>query len=171
MKKAFSLIELMIVIVIMGVIYTLSVQSFSNKSEESKKVTLLNLKEYMQGLEHEKSVKLLCLDDCKSCDLFVDGEKKRVIEDFLDESIRVYRYEFLSGTREVLKDVYFNEEEVQEDVCFSYTVDKQGVGDQVLVEFKESVYDFTTYLSPTKKYASLESAIESKEQLIQEVNQ
>ena len=85
MKKAFSLIELMIVIVIMGVIYTLSVQSFSNKSEESKKVTLLNLKEYMQGLEHEKSVKLLCLDDCKSCDLFVDGEKKRVIEDFLDE--------------------------------------------------------------------------------------
>ena len=171
MKKAFSLIELMIVIVIMGVIYTLSVTSFNQKSEEFKKVTLLNLKEFMQNQKYEKSVRLLCLDDCRSCDFFVDGVKSKTFEDFLDDSVRVYRYEFLSGTREVLKDVYFNDEDVQEDVCFSYSIDKQGVGDQVLVEFKESVYDFTTYLTPTKKYTSLESAIEAKEQLIQEVNQ
>jgi len=171
MKKAFSLIELMIVIVIMGVIYTLSVTSFNQKSEEFKKVTLLNLKEFMQNQKYEKSVRLLCLDDCRSCDFFVDGVKSKTFEDFLDDSVRVYRYEFLSATREVLKDVYFNEEDVQEDVCFSYSIDKQGVGDQVLVEFKESVYDFTTYLTPTKKYTSLESAIEAKEQLIQEVNQ
>ena len=161
----------MIVIVIMGVIYTLSVTSFNQKSEEFKKVTLLNLKEFMQNQKYEKSVRLLCLDDCRSCDFFVDGVKSKTFEDFLDDSVRVYRYEFLSATREVLKDVYFNEEDVQEDVCFSYSIDKQGVGDQVLVEFKESVYDFTTYLTPTKKYTSLESAIEAKEQLIQEVNQ
>ena len=102
MKKAFSLIELMIVIVIMGVIYTLSVTSFNQKSEELSKVTLLNLKEFMQNQKYEKNVKLLCLDDCKSCDVYVDGVKSKTIEDFLDESVRVYRYEFLSGTREVL---------------------------------------------------------------------
>lgn len=171
MKKAFSLIELMIVIVIMGVIYTLSVTSFEQRSEELTRVTLHNLKEFMQGQKYEKSVKLLCLDDCTTCDFYVDDIKTKTLEDFLDDSVRVYRYEFLSGTREVLKEVYFNEEDVQEDVCFSYTIDKQGVGDQVLVEFKENVYDFTSYLTPTKKYASMESILEYKEYIIQEVNQ
>ena len=161
----------MIVIVIMGVIYTLSVTSFEQRSEEFTKLTLLNIKEFMKNQKYEKSVKILCLDDCKSCDVYVDNVKIKTLEDLLDDSVRVYRYEFLSGTREVLKDIYFNEEDVQEDICFSYSVDKQGVGDQVFVEFKESVYDFTTYLTPTKKYASLESAIEAAEQLIQEVNQ
>jgi prepilin-type N-terminal cleavage/methylation domain-containing protein len=169
MKKAFSLIELMIVIVIMGVLYTLSVQSFSNKNNASKRITLLNLKEHMQGYKHEKSVKLLCLDDCKSCDIFIDGEKSGSIENLVDDSVHVYRYEFLNGTRDALKEVYFNEEDVQEDVCFSYNIDKQGVGDQILVEYKKSVYDFTTYLGPTKKYASLEYAMEAKEKLIREV--
>ena len=160
----------MIVIVIMGVVYTLSVNSFKQKGEELTNVTLLNLKEHMKNLKYEQSVKLLCLDDCKSCDLLVDGVKTSSIEDFLDDSVRIYRYEFLSGTIEVMRDVYFNEEDVQEDVCFSYTVDKQGVGDQVMVEYKDSVYDFTTFLMPTQQYLSLEDAIQTREDLIQEVN-
>jgi prepilin-type N-terminal cleavage/methylation domain-containing protein len=169
MKKAFSLIELMIVIVIMGVMYTLSVQSFSNTANKLNKVTLLNLKEYMQGQDYRKSVRFLCLDDCKSCDILIDGVKQNTIENILDDSVLSYIYDFNNGTREALIDVYFNSEGTQEDVCFSYTVDKQGVGDQVLVVYKNNVYDFTTYLSPTKKYSSLESAIDAKEKLIREV--
>jgi prepilin-type N-terminal cleavage/methylation domain-containing protein len=169
MKKAFSLIELMIVIVIMGLMYTLSIQSFSNTANKLNKVTLLNLKEYMQGLDYQKSVRFLCLDDCKSCDILIDGVKQNTIEDILDDSVLSYEYDFISGTRKALIDVYFNSEGTQEDVCFSYTVDKQGVGDQVLVVYKNNVYDFTTYLSPTKKYNSLESAIDAKEKLIREV--
>ena len=154
----------------MGVVYTLSVSSFNQKSEELTNVTLLNLKEYMQSLKYEQNVKLLCLDSCESCDVLVDGVKTKTLENFLDDSVRVYRYEFLSGTMEVMRDVYFNEEDVQEDVCFSYSINKQGVGGQVLVEFKENVYDFTTFMSPTKVYLSMEDAIQSKEELIQEVN-
>jgi prepilin-type N-terminal cleavage/methylation domain-containing protein len=169
MKKAFSLIELMIVIVIMGAMYTLSVQSFSNTANKLNKVTLLNLKEYMQGQDYQKSVRFLCLDDCKSCDILIDGVKQNTIENILDDSVLSYEYDFNSGTREALIDVYFNSEGMQEDVCFSYTVDKQGVGDQMLVVYKNEVYDFTTYLSPTKKYNSLESAIDAKEKLIREV--
>ena len=169
MKKAFSLIELMIVIVIMGLMYTLSIQSFSNTANKLNKITLLNLKEYIQGQDYQKSVRFLCLDDCKSCDILIDGVKQNTIENILDDSVLSYEYDFISGTRKALIDVYFNSEGTQEDVCFSYTVDKQGVGDQVLVVYKNNVYDFTTYLSPTKKYNSLESAIDAKEKLIREV--
>jgi prepilin-type N-terminal cleavage/methylation domain-containing protein len=169
MKKAFSLIELMIVIVIMGVVYTLSVQSFSNKSDVLSRVTLLNLKEHMQTKKYDKSVKLICLDDCKSCNLYIDGRRSSVIEHLLDDSVRIYRYEFFSGTFEATKEVYFNNDDVQEDVCFSYSINKQGVGEQVLVEYKNKVYDFTTYLTPTAVYPSLAEAVEAKEQLIREV--
>jgi len=159
----------MIVIVIMGVIYTLSINSFKHVGEESSSVSLSTLKEYLVGLKAKKSAKILCLDDCSSCDILVDGEKKAVLDDFLDESVALYRYEYLTGVREIMKEVYFNADDVQENVCFSYSVDYKGVGDQVLVEFKGKIYDFTNYFETTKKYESMEEAIEYKERLIEEV--
>jgi len=167
-REAFSLIELMIVIVIMGVVYTLSVNNFKKISEESSSVNLGNLKEYLISLKAKKNAKILCLDDCSSCDILVDGEKKAVLEDFLDESVLVYRYEYLTGVQERMKEVYFNEDDVQEDVCFSYSVDSKGVGEQVLVEFKTKVYDFTNYFDATKKYESMQEATQNKAKLIEE---
>ena len=159
----------MIVIVIMGVIYTLGVTSFPTKEEEVKHLNLLTLKEYLQEQEFEKSARFLCLDDCTSCRVLLDGEGNTTIDSFIDDSIRVYRYDYLTGPMEIMKEVYFNIEDVQEDVCFSYTVNSQGIGDQVLVEYKEEVYDFTPYMTPTIKYASLEEAIDAKRKLIEEV--
>lgn len=168
-RGAFSLIELMIVIVIMGVVYTLSVNSFKSVGEESSSVNLNNLKEYLVSLKAKKNAKILCLDECSSCDILVDGEKKAVLDDFLDDSVVVYRYEYLTGVQEKMKEIYFNEDDVQEDVCFSYSVDSKGVGDQVLVEFREKVYDFTNYFEGTQTYENMQEAIQSKEKLIEEV--
>jgi len=107
----------MIVIVIMGVVYTLSVNSFKSVGEESSSVNLNNLKEYLVSLKAKKNAKILCLDECSSCDILVDGEKKAVLDDFLDDSVVVYRYEYLTGVQEKMKEIYFNEDDVQEDVC------------------------------------------------------
>jgi len=170
-KRAFSLIELLIVIMIVGVVYILAVSNFNRISDESSKLTLSSLKEYLRSIPHTKSVKLLCLDDCSECDVFVDNVKSRTIEDFLDESVRVYRYEFSYGAVEAEKEVYFNIDDVEEDVCFSYAVDKNGVGDQVLVEFKEKIYDFSSYFSKTAVYSSIEEAVEAREVLVREVMQ
>ena len=62
-----------------------------------------------------------------------------------------------------------SEEGVEEDVCFSYEIEKNGVGDQVLVEFKEKYYDLSTYFENTVVYDSLEEAQEIKEDLQSEV--
>ena len=171
MKRAFSLIELLIVIMIIGVLYTLAIGNFNRLSDESSRLSLSNLKEYLHSIPHEKSVKILCLDDCSECDIFVDGQKSKTVEDFLDESVRVYRYEFSYGAIEAEKEVFFNIDDVEEDVCFSYAVDKNGVGDQVLVEFKEKIYDFSSYFSKTAVYSSIEEAVEAREVLVREVMQ
>ena len=172
MKKAFSLIELLIVILIIGVVYTLSIGNLQKMGDDSNdKLTLENLKEYLQGFDHDRSVKLLCLDDCLECNIFVDGKKVKGIDSFLDSSVKIYRYEFYAGIHEKSQEVYFTTEDVEEDVCFSYAVDKKGVGNQVIVEFKNRVYDFSTYLSSTPIYNSLDEAQEAKESLFREVLQ
>jgi len=169
MRSAFSLIELLIVVMIMGVVYSLSIQGLQKVEKGTAGVSLANLKEYMLSLEYKKSVKLLCLDDCQSCDIFVDGVKTQTLENFLDKSVKVYRYEFLQGVHEVSHELYFNAEDVEENVCFSYGIDKQGIGEQVLVEYKNAVYDFTPYFTSTGKYSSIAHVIEEKEKRIQEV--
>ncbi len=153
----------------MGIVYTLSVNGFKKVNEEASGVNLGNLKEYLISLKPQKSAKILCLDDCSSCEIFLDDAKIATLDDFLDGSVRVYNYDYFQGLQESMKEVYFNEEEIQEEVCFSYGVNNRGVGDQVLVEFKTKVYDYTSYFEPTKTYATIEEAVNEKEKLIEEV--
>ena len=172
-KKAFSLIELLIVVLIIGVVYTLAITNFQKVGDESLKVTLKTLKKYLQTFPYEKDVKFLCLDDCSSCDILVDGKKDEtlngVFDDFLDDTIEVYRYEYNSGVQEIEKEIYFNEEGSEESVCFSYTVDTKGIGEQVMIKFKERVYDYTSYLVVPPTFETIEDAVEAKENLFQEV--
>lgn len=172
-KKAFSLIELLIVIMIIGITYTLAIGSFEKIAEEKIPLTLKNLKNYLHTFEREKSVEFLCLDRCRSCDIYVDGEIQSELEgsfdEFLDDSLKVYRYEYGLGAVQKEMIIYFNSEDVEEKVCFSYTLNKQGIGEQYLVEYQEEVYDFSTYFEPTAKYNSLDEAVDAKDAQIEEV--
>ena len=162
MKKAFSLIELLIVILIIGIVYTLSIGNFNKIKNETKQISLEGLKDYLQDFPYEKNVKILCFDDCSGCDIFVDDEKinEKEIEDFLDDTVSVYRYDFSLGMVKLEKD---------NEICFSYAIDRRGIGEQIFVEFNGKVYDFSTYLGSVPVYNSIGEATDAKEKLIQEV--
>jgi hypothetical protein len=160
----------MIVIVIMGVVYNLASSNLTRLSQNSEKITLANLKTNLQSFKHEKSVQLLCLDDCSTCDIYVDGAKTKTVDElFKDGDVKVYRYEFSYGFTPKEQDVYFNKEGIEESVCFSYTIDEEDVGDQVLVESQNRFYDYSSYLEPTKVYDSLSDASSAKDELAQKV--
>lgn len=160
---------------IIGVVYTLSVSGFQKIEEKKGKLTLQYLKEYLMQFPHDKDVKFMCLDNCLDCNVYVDGEKVKELEGhfdgFLDSSVKVYRYEYSLGAVERSQMIYFNKEEVEENICFSYSVDNKKVGDQVFIEYKNFVYDFSPYLSPTIKYRTMQKAVEAREKLVQEVMQ
>lgn len=162
----------MIVIVIIGVIYTLAVSKLQNIGEQKINPSLKNLKEYLFTYmkEDTREVKLLCLDSCESCSIYVDGVKEKTeIEPFLDASVEVYRYDFIQGA--VIKNdtVFFNTEGRQENVCFAFTMNKNLVADQIIVVYKDKAYDYTNYFNDTKVYAQLQELIDEKERLVQEV--
>ncbi|WP_297442909.1 type II secretion system protein [Sulfurimonas sp.] len=170
-KNAFTLIELLIVIVIMGVIYTLAISNFSQLSQDTHSLRLDNLKEYLLAQKPQHEAKLICLDDCSSCDVYVDGNKTQSIDGLLDESVKVYRYEQSYGYVQKKEEVFFNKDGIEENVCFLYGVDKSGVGEQVLIEFKNRYYDMSNYFEPLKVYKSVQEAQEAKEELANEVLQ
>ncbi len=176
MKKAFSLIELLIVVLIIGVIYSMAIGTIRGASDtKAKKVNLKNLKYYLQSIKYEQSVKILCLDNCKSCSLLVDEKKDKELDEsfdiLVDDTVEIYSYEYLTGMQEKEKEIFFNKEEVEEDVCFSYTIDKKGIGDQVYIRFKEKVYDYTLDSGFVSVYNSLEEAQEAQEILREELFQ
>jgi len=160
----------MIVIVIMGVVYTLAINNFQKLDAKHPKLSLKNLKEYLSGFKHTKSVRLVCLDDCKSCFIVVDSKKLKIkIDDFLDTNVKTYRYDYDLGAMPKENDTYFNKEGVEENVCFSYRLDADGVGDQVLVEDKNRVYDFSSYMTHPAVYKSVEEAVNAKRSFEMEV--
>jgi hypothetical protein len=153
----------------MGVVYTLAISNFSQLGTELQSLRLDNLKAYLLEQNPQDNAKLLCLDDCSSCDVYVDGNKTQSIDGFLDDSVRVYRYEQSYGYIEKEPDIFFNQDGIQENVCFSYEIDKSGVGEQVLIEFKNNYYDMTDYFNDVKVYKTVQDAQEAKEELANEV--
>ena len=155
----------------MGVVYTMAISNFSRLSDKSSNLSLANLKEYLASLDYEEEAKLVCLDDCSVCDIYLDGNKTQSIEGLLDSSVKSYRYEQSYGFVEQDPEVLFNADGVEESVCFTFSVDNEGVADQVLVEYKDNYYDMSTYLTTTQLYKTIEDAREMRENLQNEVLQ
>ncbi|MDQ1244308.1 MAG: hypothetical protein QG565_648 [Campylobacterota bacterium] len=174
MRKAFSLVELLIVVIIIGVVYNLAVGSFEKIAKpQSQKITLQNLKSFLAKIEYKKQIKLLCLDDCSRCNLFIDGavdeDFEKVFEDFLDLSVQTYWYDPMLGVVEYQQKLYFDSSDVEKRVCFSYAMGRDRIGEQIVVKFKDKVYDFSLYADDAVLYDSLLEFIESKEKLYNKV--
>lgn len=149
----------------MGVIYTLAINNFNSLSEKSSKLSLENLKEYLISLKYEKSAQLLCLDNCQECELYLDGNKSRELENFIDAPVTLYRYDHAYGYIEAPKEHIFDKDGIEKNVCFSYSVDNNGIGDQVLIEYKNKFYDMSEYFEPTKKFDTIEDARANREEI------
>ena len=160
----------MIVIVIMGVVYTLAITKLKTVGEDKLEPSLANLKEYLLSLNDEnQNIKLICLDDCSECSVYADGEKIQTLGGLIDDTVMTYRYDYLLGSIEKKPEAFFSKNNVQESVCFSLNVDRKGIADQVIVVYKEKAYDYSTYFTKTEVYDSLEDAIDAKSMLIEEV--
>jgi len=169
-RRAFSLIELMIVIMIIGVVYTLAITKLKSVGDAQITPNFLHLKEYLLEIgKGAKEVTFICLDDCSSCTIYGDGERLKEVESWFDDSVRRYYYDVLAGAMLVKERVFFNEEGVQESVCFSFSVARSGISDQVIVLYKDRAYDYTSYFDTTKVYNSLSESIDEKQNLMQEV--
>lgn len=172
-RRAFSLVELLIVVLIIGIVYTLAIGSLESLKKNKIKPTLLNLKNHLTSFSFDKSAELICLDKCKNCSIYIDGklnkELSSAFDSFFDSNVETYRYDFNLAIVNLKNKIHYNSKDIQEEICFSYAVDKNGVGDQVLVKYKNYVYDFTQYFGNTLRYSSFDDVVTAKEEQIYKV--
>ncbi len=171
MKRAFTLLELILVVVIVGVVYMFaigSLEKFKAKSDNTL-VTLPSLKAFLLAKDFDKEARFVCFDGCSRCSVLLDGNISQEINDFFDSAPKTYRYTQNLGMENIQSDPYFDENGIQKDVCFSYRIYKEGIGDQILVEYHNKVYDYSDYFEDVKVYDSIESAKISKEAVLQRV--
>jgi len=167
-KQAFTLIELLIVVIIIGIVYTLAINSLNDikRFQEGKKITLSNLKEQLFSYEFDKEIRIVCFDDCLTCKVIIDREKEISIDPFLDKDIVIYRYdnELAQMVREEIEPYFSSEKE--ERSCFSFRIYKNGSSEQIYVQKGKRVYWLGDYFK-TKVYDSLDDAKKARADLAQ----
>lgn len=161
MRKGFSLLELLIVVVIVGLVYTLAVVNLQRDTEIQVPLTLSNLREFLQTVPHQKSVELLCINECKSCYVLSDkehlNEYDTLLDNLVDRDTEIYSYTMYNRFEQKEKQIYFTSEREYKDVCFSYKINAQGHGEDIFVVSKNYVYDLASSFT-NNRYDSLSEA-------------
>ena len=153
-RQAFSLLELLIVILIISLSYMLVFGSLQRTQKKSKALGAENLKSTLakQGLLHTDS-EFFCLDKCQKCYLYQDGETTAYEGDLALGDLTVYRMD----EDERLEKVDFGRYQ-DHPVCLRFTFHHNGSSSQMVIHDKTGIYYFPTLFGEAKKTASLEEA-------------
>lgn len=169
MKKGFTLLELILVVMLMGIVYGSVINVFERYKEKAIDVTFMSLQKYMQDFSHNNHVSLVCIKQCSECLLFTDGKFTQNVTPFMDKDIQLYRYDKEFGVREFQAMPYFLEDGQEEEVCFRYDIHPDGTRSEMIVKEGKDVYRFPSYFGSVQKYASLEQAIEQQSEMARKV--
>lgn len=153
-RRAFSLLELLIVIVIISLSYMLVFSSMQQTQNKPKAMEIENLKSILgkQGLLHTDS-ELFCLGKCQKCYLYQNGETTDYEGDLALKDITVYRM----GKDEKLEKVDFGRYQ-DHPVCLRVVLHHNGSSSQMVIRDRTGIYYLPALFGETVKTASLEEA-------------
>lgn len=160
-KKAFTLIEMIIVVIIMFTVYYLV---FTNNSfgikEEKKEINLLNLREFLlSNFIFKKELSFICIEDSFSCFIKIDGElnKDFKIDNFFKAKPKVYEY-----SKYLIEKNFYNLriDNFTYDVIFEFRIDDDyKTNDFILDTLISNVYVFNSIFSKPIEYKTIEDIL------------
>ena len=156
MHKAFSLIELLVVIIIISIVYFLGFSGVELGSNRPKALTALNLKSTIIKSDiFTTEATLLCVNNCRSCYL-----RKGVSSAFeaYDQGIDLKGTEaYILDERESLLHLEYGRYQDQK-ICLLLDFYKNGSSTQIILKNKSGIYFLPAFFGAPKKVASLEEA-------------
>ena len=162
-RKAFTLFELMVVVMIIGVVYALVLGSFDPK----KTVKVINLKYIKDALTPywQKGVKveLVIYDKCKKSALLINGEPKEDVELDMNmdmfKGIKAYKLDRHNGER----DIEFTPIQIDNKLyktCFNFTLFPNGSNTSFIAKSGKKFYLYRPYFEPTYVTTKLDDALD-----------
>lgn len=162
-KKAFTLIELIIVLILISITYFLvfSSNNFSIK-EQKQNLNLENLKEFLfKNFKFENELKFFCIDDDLSCYVKIDNSVNEnfKVEHFFKEAPVVYEY-YKDETR-----LEYSKEKVTDhtyNVVFEFTINRDYKTNEFILDtLEDRIFVFNSIYEKPFIYENLNEAFET----------
>jgi len=156
MRKGFSLIELLIVILIIGIVYSVGFEGFEIGTAQPKALTPLNLKStIVKSKAFSGQATLLCIKKCKECYLRRGVSSAfEAYESPIDLSnMKAYTVD----KQEALSDLEFGRYQDQK-ICLLMDFYNNGSSTQLILENDEASYFLPAYFDEPQKFEAIENA-------------
>ncbi len=158
MKKGFSLIELLVVIIIISIVYYLG---FSGMEKSGEKVKVLNPKTLKSSVLHSElyqgEATFLCINKCQNCYLRKNVESP--FEAFEGKiSLQHTQAYVLDADESLLRKEYGRYQD--QKICLVLHFYPNGSSSQLILKQKDHVYFLPAYFGEAREFDTLEDAKE-----------
>ena len=164
-KKGFTLFELLLVILLVGILYGVFINKLSIRAkggiEAPDIMTIGAFLKSFTGAAEGGEVSLVCLDQCKTCSVYIDANKTGPDVTLFGTVPTVYRRDEFGQFREIGFLPVKDDDRVLQDVCFRYTLYGNGSGSSYIVGYNDVYYLFDAYRLTVTKFSTLEAAAEA----------
>jgi hypothetical protein len=156
MHKAFSLLELLLVIFIVSLVYFLGFEGVDKMSTPKERLTALSLKKVVTHLpQFTGKGTFMCIDRCRSCYLRegIDTPFEKVELPIALAGLKVYRIDESDNLQEMEFGRYQDNK-----ICLLMHFYPNGSSSQLILETDDEVYFLPAYFGEPQKTASLTKA-------------
>jgi type II secretory pathway pseudopilin PulG len=166
MKRAFTLFELLLVLLLIVIMYGLFVQNFKiNQNSAPKAVKLEKLGAFLDeqfgGTGQKISVR--CTDNCLKCRLLLDNnDTNQTLQVFDGSSVDIYEWDGKRLEKKELDD-YWSSEYKRDKSCFALDLYPNGSLDAPVIVYGGKVYSFGNYLEGGEVFDSISDAQDALE--------
>ncbi len=155
-RKGFSLLELLIVILLVSVVYFLGFEGFEVGKKKPQPLSPLNLKSNIVSSEQFTGKgTLVCIDECRSC-YFSEG----ISSDFEEYSspIDLTKIEaYTIDRQESLVQIEYGRFD-DKKICLVMDFYKNGSSTQIILKNEEGSYFLPAFFGEPERFSSLEEA-------------
>ncbi len=158
MRKGFSLIELLIVILIISIVYFLGFEGIDMSQRKAKALTPLNLKSNITSAEgFSGQATLLCINQCRSCYLRESVSSPfQEYESPIDlTNIKAYTIDSYEGLSHIQYGRYQDTR-----ICLIMDFYANGSSTQIILENDEGTYFLPAFFGEAQAFTSPEEAKE-----------
>ncbi len=154
-RGAFSLLELLIVIMIVSLSYMMVFSSMQKSAKEPKALTPLTLKNtLLESNSTSGDREFFCVDDSKSCFWYQNGDVMEYEGKIALENIKVYKIDNQDNSYKIDFGRYRDHK-----ISIRFNIYHNGSSSQMIIEQKHRFYYLPTFFGKAIETKSLEAAV------------
>ncbi len=161
-KKAFTLFELMIVIVIIGAVYALLIQNINLNPNNQMSLSLENLPSYMRKTfsKSKEKVEFICVNNCSTCKFKIGQSDSNSSVELFEPYSAPEAYTLVNDSLQLIEFDEIYEDGKVKKVCFKYTLYPNKSSDKMVLSYKDKVYLYNNLYKKTKVFQRMSDAQE-----------